>query len=172
MSSAAAIGMDNASPRTKVPRMRHALAATLTTLPALALLAGCAARAPEPCPACSGTGAVVTPVAKVTRMADGRPVRFPAGDAQVSACTYDIPPGARLPVHRHPYPRFAYVESGDLRVTFDDGRTFEYHAGGFIAEAVDTWHYGETLGAKPVRLLVIDTTPPGATNVELRHPAP
>lgn len=104
-------------------------------------------------------------MAKLTHTAAGQPIRLPGGEAQVSACTYDIPPGVKLPVHKHPYPRFAYVVSGYLRVVFTDGRSFEYHPGDFIAEATEVWHYGETLGTTPVRLLVIDTTPPGVSNV-------
>jgi quercetin dioxygenase-like cupin family protein len=136
-----------------------------------ALLAGCAGSSGDGCPACSGGGAVVTPVAKVTSTAAGQAIRLPEGASQVSACTYDIPPGVKLPVHKHPYPRFAYVMAGDLRVVFADGRSFEYHPGDFIAEAVDIWHYGETLGSVPVRLLVIDATPQGVGNVTPFAPA-
>ena len=140
--------------------------APLSVLLALAL-GGCAGSPDTACPACAA-GATVTPVAKTTRTATGEPIRFPAGDAEVSACTYDIRPGAKLPVHKHPYPRFAYVMAGDLRVALTDGRTFDYHPGDFIAETVDTWHYGEARGAAPVKLLVIDATPPGAKNTILR----
>lgn len=135
-------------------------------------LAGCVGGEGEGCAACAGGGAVVTPVAKLIRTVTGQPIRLPAGDAQVSACTYDIPPGAKLSVHKHPYPRFAYILAGDLRVRLADGRSFDYHPGEFIAEVVDAWHHGETLGAAPVRLLVIDATPPGAGNVVAREPAP
>lgn len=139
-------------------------------LPVLAsvFLAGCAG---ETCPSCSGGGATVTPVAKLTKTATGQPLRLPSGEAQVCACTYDIPPGVKLPVHKHPYPRFAYVMAGDLRVVLADGRRFEYRTGDFIAEVVDEWHYGETLGSVPVRLLVVDTTPVGAGNVVPLSPA-
>lgn len=133
-----------------------------------AALAGCAGNTGAGCPDCAAT-ATVTPVAKTTRTADGAPIRFPQGDAEVSACTYMIPPGAKLPVHKHPYPRFAYVMEGDLRVTLAAGKTFDYHPGDFIAEVVDTWHSGETLGSTPVKLFVIDATPPGVANVVKRE---
>ena len=57
---------------------------------------------------------------------------------------------------------------GRLRVTLVDGKSTDYRAGDFIAEVVDTWHSGETVGDTPVKLLVIDTTPSGATNVVKR----
>lgn len=132
---------------------------------AVAVLAGCAGTGDTGCAACAKGGAVVTPVAVLTRTATGQPIVLPSGEAQVGACTYDIPPGVKLSVHKHPYPRFAYILAGDLRVVLADGRRFEYHAGEFIAEVVDVWHYGETLGSTPVRLLVIDTTPVGVGNV-------
>ncbi len=135
------------------------------------LLAGCAGDEGDGCEACAAGGTVVTPVAKLTRTGIGQAIRLPEGSAQVSAWTYDIPPGVKLSVHKHPYPRFAYVMTGGLRVVLSDGRSFEYHPGEFIAEVTDVWHYGETLGAVPVRLLVIDTTPVGASNVVVRDPA-
>lgn len=138
------------------------------TLLLTALLSGCAGRPDATCPACATAGTVVTAVAKTAHTATGEAIRFPQGDAEVSACTYDIPPGARLPVHKHPYPRFAYVMAGELRVALTDGRTFDYRPGDFVVETVDTWHYGETRGRVPVKLLVIDTTPPGVKNVLLR----
>ncbi len=149
--------------------MPKRLAANAIAALTVCALAGCAGEAQEtPCAACAAPGATVTPVAKVTRTATGEPIRLPAGEAEVSVCTYDIPPGARLPVHKHPYPRLAYVEAGRLRVILADGRTFDYRAGDFIAETVGNWHHGETLGDAPVRLLVLDTTPPGVKNTILR----
>lgn len=116
---------------------------------------------------CSSTGSkvVVTPVAKVTHTATGQALRFPKGHAQMNASVYDIPTGAKLPMHKHPYPRFAYVMQGDIRVVLADGRQFDYHPGQFIPEVIDTWHYGQTVGRKAVRLLVLDAIPVGANNV-------
>ncbi|RYF93385.1 MAG: cupin domain-containing protein, partial [Caulobacteraceae bacterium] len=77
--------------------------------------------------------------------------------------------GASLPVHKHPYQRYAYVESGSIVVrNLDTGTSVEFKAGGTIVEARGQWHTGTALGTAPVVLLVIDQTPPGKVNMERR----
>jgi quercetin dioxygenase-like cupin family protein len=75
-------------------------------------------------------------------------------------------PGATLPEHKHPAPRYAYVLSGTLRVSnTDTGKSDVYKSGDFIVEAVDQWHKAANIGSDPVKLLVIDTTEHGQNNV-------
>jgi quercetin dioxygenase-like cupin family protein len=83
--------------------------------------------------------------------------------------TYDVPAGAVLPEHMHPFPRFGYVLTGTLRVTnTDTGEEHEYKPGDFILEAVKKWHKATTVGSAPVKLLVIDLTEPGKNNVIMK----
>lgn len=126
---------------------------------AAGLLASCAAA-----PAGSTS---VKEAASLTATASGQPIRLPQGDAKVVLFEYVIPPGAKLPVHQHPHPRIALVESGTISVTnVDAGTTVVYTAGDLIVESVGQWHFGETLGAAEVRLRVFDLLPAGvATNV-------
>src|SRR5258705_3310633 len=92
----------------------------------------------------------------------GQPIALPKGNAEVRVSMYEIAVGAGLAVHKHPFHRYAYVLAGRLRVADKDNvRTFEYAAGDFLIEMVDTWHYGEVIGTEPVRLLVIDQVEPG-----------
>jgi quercetin dioxygenase-like cupin family protein len=79
------------------------------------------------------------------------------------------PPGAALPVHEHRSPRYAYVLSGRVELTGDDGRVSAYEAGAFIVEMGDTWHRGSNPGDEPARLLVIDQVEPGTSNTILRE---
>jgi quercetin dioxygenase-like cupin family protein len=105
-----------------------------------------------------------------TTTANGQPIVLPQGDVEVSVWTYDIPPGARLPVHKHPFQRYAYVLQGTLQVTdVEKNRTTDYKPGDFIVEMVDAWHYGVNSGKEPVRLLVIDQAPKGQANTLLRQ---
>lgn len=109
---------------------------------------------------------VVTPVMTTDVTASGQPIVLPQKDAEVSASTYDIAPGAKLPVHKHPYPRYAYVLAGKLSVTnVDTGKTNIYETGGFIVEAVGQWHKAANIGSDAVKLLVIDMAPKGTNNV-------
>jgi quercetin dioxygenase-like cupin family protein len=112
---------------------------------------------------------VVRPVASVTQTWTGQPIVLPRKDAQVLASTYEIAPGAVLPVHKHPYPRYAYVQAGLLRVTAPDrGKSQDFKAGDFIVESVGEWHYGTNIGTEPVKLLVMDFVPKGRNNTVIR----
>src|SRR5262245_15426722 len=104
-----------------------------------------------------------------TTTASGQPIILPKGAAEVNVWIYEIPVGVRLPVHKHPFPRYAYVLAGTLRVaTGDESRTWDYKAGDVIIEMVDTWHYGMNTGSEPVRLLVFDQVEAGQANTILR----
>ncbi len=112
----------------------------------------------------SARAVVVTPVLSATATAAGQPIILPRGAARVIVSTYVIAAGARLPVHRHRYPRYAYVLQGRLRVTdTQTHRTFDYAQGAFAIEVVNDLHFGENPGSTPLRLLVIDFVPKAVT---------
>jgi quercetin dioxygenase-like cupin family protein len=94
---------------------------------------------------------------------------LPQKDAQIVVSIYDVAPGAMLPVHKHPYPRYGYVLSGELRVTNMETRQNDtYKPGDFILESVRQWHMGANVGDKPLKLLVIDIVEKGQTNTVVR----
>ncbi len=112
---------------------------------------------------------VVRPVMSATTTSSGQPIVLPQKDAQVIVSTYEIPPGAVLPKHKHPFPRYAYVQAGTIAVTnLDTGKTQTFKTGDFILEAVDQWHFGANKGKVPVKLLVIDMVEKGAVNTVLQ----
>jgi quercetin dioxygenase-like cupin family protein len=107
----------------------------------------------------------VTPVLTTMTTADGQPIILPKGPARLIVSTYVIAPGARLPVHRHLYPRYAYVLDGRLRVTdVKTLRKFDYKKGDFAVEMIGREHFGENIGDAPLRLLVIDIVPKNVSN--------
>lgn len=111
----------------------------------------------------------VAPVITTDRTWTGQPIHLPQGDATVTVTTYDIPGGAVLPEHEHPFPRYAYVLSGSLTVTnssAEEEKTFK--AGDFIVEAVDQWHHAVNTGTTETKLLVIDLTPGAGGNTILQ----
>ena len=111
---------------------------------------------------------VVKPVISSTVTSSGQPIVLPQKDAQVIVSTYEIPPGAVLPKHKHPFPRYAYVQAGTIEVTnVDTGKTEIFKTGDFILEAVDQWHFGANKGKVPVKLLVIDMVEKGQANTVL-----
>ncbi len=113
---------------------------------------------------------VSTPIGRYDATNSGQPILPPPGPVQVVATTVDIPAGARLPTHRHPYQRYGYVLAGRIQVdNLDAGSTATYGPGDVIIEALGQWHTAVALGDEAVRLLVIDQVPPGAgPNGELK----
>ena len=100
---------------------------------------------------------IVTPLASTKVTAAGQPIVLPAKDARVIVSEFQIAPGATLPVHKHPYQRYAYVQAGNLRVTnLESGQSTDYKPGDFIVEMIGLWHQGSNIGTDTVRLLVID----------------
>ncbi|MGD9540901.1 cupin domain-containing protein [Methylocystis sp.] len=129
----------------------------LVAILGLASVSGGKSRAEERRPA-----ETVTEIARTTKTATGQPIALPQGPTQVVASIYSLVPGARLPEHKHPFQRYAYVLEGELRVQQADASSRVYRAGDFIVESVDGWHFGAAAETGPVKLLVIDQAPPGA----------
>lgn len=108
---------------------------------------------------------VVKPVLSTGVTSSGQPIVLPQGDVQMLVSTYEIPPGAVLPKHKHPYPRYGYVLAGTLKVTnLDTNTSNDFKPGDFILEAVDQWHQGTATGTETVKLLVIDMVEKGKNN--------
>ena len=100
---------------------------------------------------------VVKQVASTTVTASGQPITLPQKDVHVVVSTFEIPAGANLPEHKHPFARYAYVMAGTLRVTnTETGKSETYKQGDFIVEAIDQWHKAANIGADAVKLVVID----------------
>jgi quercetin dioxygenase-like cupin family protein len=60
---------------------------------------------------------VVKPVISTAVTASGQTIMLPQKDAHAVVTTYTIAKGAKLPEHKHPFIRYAYVLAGTLRVT-------------------------------------------------------
>lgn len=116
------------------------------------------------------TDVVVTPILSTTETVSGQPIVLPQGDVEVVSAMYEVQPGATLPAHKHPYPRYGYMLSGNLSVTnLETGRTIDFEPGDFIVEATDQWHSARSTGSEPVKLLVIDLVEQDQGNVVLRE---
>lgn len=117
----------------------------------------------------SAARVVVTPLASKTQTASGQPIVLPQKNVQVIVSNFEIPLGATLPVHKHPYARYAYVQAGTLEVTnVESGKSTVYKPGDFIVEMIDQWHKAANIGAEPIKLIVIDQVEAGSQNTILR----
>jgi len=113
---------------------------------------------------------VVTPIRSATVTSTGQPIALPQGKVEVAASIFEIAPGAALPVHKHPFPRYGYMLAGTLKVTnVDTGKSDTFKAGDFIVEMVDQWHQGANVGSDQVRLLVIDQVAAGSPATVLKE---
>jgi len=113
---------------------------------------------------------VATELLSTTETSIGQPLVLPAKDVQVIFTELVIAPGTVLPVHKHPFPRYAYVLEGELRVSRPGhDRAFDYKAGEVVIEMVDEWHYGTNIGDVPLRLLVIDQIEAGSPVTVLKE---
>jgi len=118
--------------------------------------------------ALQAAGPVVTPLGRFDTTASGQPIAPPAA-AVVSGFITELAPGALFPEHRHPYHRMTYVLAGHLRVeNLDTGQIYELNAGDVFIEPRGQWHRGTVIGEETVRMVALDQTPDGASNVERR----
>lgn len=79
---------------------------------------------------------------------------YPTAAPEVTILKITIPPGARLPMHKHPVINAAYVLSGSLTVRTEAGDVRELQAGESLVEVVNTWHFGANEGTEPAVLVV------------------
>ena len=115
------------------------------------------------------TGVTIKQLLSTTTTSAGQKLVLPQKDAELIASIFEIQPGAHLPEHEHPYPRYGYILSGSLRVTdTETGQSKTYRAGDFVLESVGQWHTGANAGDEPTRLLVIDIVEKGHTNTVLK----
>jgi quercetin dioxygenase-like cupin family protein len=93
----------------------------------------------------------------------GQPLVLPPSPAQVVATRIFMPANSTIGTHMHFWPRYVYVESGEVRLTLtDSGVTQTFRAGEMIVEPIGKWHSGEVVG--DTILLATEQVPPGRCN--------
>jgi quercetin dioxygenase-like cupin family protein len=108
-------------------------------------------------------------IASTRLTASGQAIVPPTRPLQVVATLAELKPGESTPVHKHPYLRYDYVLEGRISVkNFVTGKVDVVSAGQFVVDPIDQWHQGTAMDGKRVRLLIIDQTPVGASNLVLK----
>ena len=111
--------------------------------------------APAPAVAGDAVGVRVETLIKSGASWDGQALpAYPQGQPQIPVLRIHIPPGARLPVHRHPVINAGVLLAGSLTVVAENGPTLRLQAGDALVELVDTWHYGRNDGDVPAEIVV------------------
>jgi quercetin dioxygenase-like cupin family protein len=146
---------------------------------ALALAAGCSA---EPAtPARNEAAAAPTPAPapanpiqqRFDRTMTGQPLTRPPTPFQLLVTRATYPAGYVITCHKHTWPRYVYLQQGDLRVTNFDTRTVhDFSAGDILVEAIGQWHQGQVSSQGPVTLVAFEQVPPGENNSTPWTPPP
>jgi len=85
---------------------------------------------------------------------DGKPIQYPAGQAEVTGMVVEIAAGGETAWHLHPVPSVAMILEGELEVQLKDGSLRRLKAGECVTEVVNTLHKGRNVGTVPVKLVV------------------
>jgi quercetin dioxygenase-like cupin family protein len=97
----------------------------------------------------------VTQILKTTKEWDGGELPlYPSKNPEITILRYEIPPGIRLPMHKHPVINAGVVLEGKLTVISKDGKRLILNSGDSIVELVNKWHYGVNQGSVPVKLIM------------------
>jgi quercetin dioxygenase-like cupin family protein len=131
---------------------------------ALAALAGCALLRPAAAENAPPSYPAVPLLSTGTTIV-GETIRYPQGDAHVTAAIVTLAPGGRTILHKHGVPLFAYILAGELTVNYGTHGTRTYRQGQSFMEAMDVAHFGVNKGAQPVRILAVYMGATGAEDV-------
>ncbi len=114
-----------------------------------------------------------TQLLKTTTTITGQKLEYPGKNPQVTATLVEIPPGVDVGWHEHPNIRYVYVIDGTLSIELENGARREFPAGTIFVEAVGTHHHGMNAGSTPTKVLFIDHSEEGQSNmVKTEHPGP
>ena len=111
----------------------------------------------------------VTPLLKTKQSWNGAPIKYPEGQAEISALMIEIAPGGETNWHEHPVPSFGMLLEGTLEISLPDGKKKLMKAGEALAEVIATPHNGRNVGTTPVKLIVFYA---GAVDKQLTVPRP
>jgi quercetin dioxygenase-like cupin family protein len=111
-----------------------------------------------------------TTLLKTATTITGQKLEYPGNNPQVTATLVEIPPGADVGWHEHPNIRYVYVIEGMLTIEFEDGTRRDFTPGTIFVEALKTRHHGLNAGPAPVKVLFIDHSEEGQSNIIRTEP--
>jgi quercetin dioxygenase-like cupin family protein len=79
---------------------------------------------------------------------------YPDGAPEVTILRITIPPGVRLPLHKHTVINAGVLLKGKLKVETPDGEVLHLSAGDTIVELVNKMHFGINEGPGPAEIIV------------------
>jgi quercetin dioxygenase-like cupin family protein len=79
---------------------------------------------------------------------------YATGKPEITILKIQIPPGSRLPLHKHGVINAGVLLRGELTVVTEDKKILYLKAGDPIIEVVNTWHYGKNEGETLAEIIV------------------
>jgi len=86
---------------------------------------------------------------------------YPRGRPEISILKINVPPGARLPQHKHNVINAGVLTKGELTVVTEENKIMHLKAGDPLVEVVNTWHYGKNEGNTDAEIIVFYAGSPG-----------
>ncbi|KPF83931.1 hypothetical protein IP70_17155 [alpha proteobacterium AAP38] len=111
------------------------------------------------------TGLTAQTLLDTVTTGDGKPLKYPDGQARISALLVELAPGGETGLHRHPMPVVGYIVSGEVTVSAQGLPDRVFKAGDAFVETI-VWHNGRNLGKNPVKILAIYLGADGQMRVE------
>ncbi len=111
------------------------------------------------------TGLTAQTLLDTVTTGDGKPLKYPDGQARISALLVELAPGGETGLHRHPMPVVGYIVSGEVTVSAQGLPDRVFKAGDAFVETI-VWHNGRNLGKDPVKILAIYLGADGQKRVE------
>jgi quercetin dioxygenase-like cupin family protein len=146
--------------------LRRTLIAALAALAALAAVPALAqSLSPALPPAPPPPSYPAVPLLSTGTTIVGEKIRYPSGDAHVTAAIVTLAPGARTVLHKHDVPLFAYILEGELTVDYGTHGKRTYTQGQSLMEAMAVPHFGVNSGDKTMRLIGVYMGADGADDV-------
>lgn len=105
----------------------------------------------------------VTIIAETQKTVSGQPLHAPPGAMALVATRIVLAKGAAIDPHMHLWPRYVYVESGEVRLTLLGTATSQtFTDRQMIVEPIGKWHSGVV--TRDAVLIAIEQVPPGRCN--------
>ena len=122
----------------------------------------------------AGAPAPADPVqTRYDRTMSGQPLTRPPTPFQLLVTRATFPAGHVITCHKHTWPRYVYLQAGNLRVINFDRRTvYDFSAGDILVESIDQWHQGQVSSQGPATLVAFEQVPPGEGNSTPPPPPP
>lgn len=103
----------------------------------------------------AGEPVTVSELLKTSSSWDGTPLpAYPTGKPEITIARIILPPGAQLPLHKHPMINAGVLLSGEITVITENKKTLRLKTGDANAEVVNQWHYGKNEGKVPAEIVV------------------